>query len=352
MCGIFMAKEDTSEMKILVTGASGFIAGYLIEELLGHDHEVIGIDNFSKYGRAEKSYDHHPSYRFVEGDVKDVILLKRLAEDCDQIVAGAAIIGGISLFHEYAYDLLAENERIIASTFDGAIWGFKNSRLKKVNAISSSMVFENATNFPTHEGEQRKCPPPSSTYGFQKLSCEYFAKGAWEQYKLPFTIIRPFNCIGIGEKRAVSDKEILSGNIRLAMSHVVPDLIQKVLKGQDPIHLLGDGQQIRHYTYGGDLAKGIRLCIESDKAINEDLNLSTSQSTTVLELARIIWQKINHGKPFRYISDPPFLYDVQKRIPSVEKAKRILGFEAKTSLGEALDEIIPWVEKQIEIGGI
>jgi len=347
-----MVKEVFSEMKILVTGASGFIAGYLIEELLNHGHEVMGIDNFSKYGRVEKSYDHHPNYQFVEGDVKETGRLKSLLEECDQIVAGAAMIGGISLFHEYAYDLLAENERIIASTFDAAIWGFKNWRLKKINVISSSMVFESATTFPTREGEQLKCPPPLSTYGFQKLSCENFAKGAWEQYKLPYAIVRPFNCIGIGEKRAKCDKEILSGNIKLAMSHVVPDLIQKVLKGQDPIHILGDGRQIRHYTYGGDLAKGIRLCIENEKAINEDFNLSTSQSTTVLELAQHIWKKINGDKPFRYISDPPFKYDVQKRIPSVEKAKRILGFEAKISLDEALDEIIPWIEKQIEIGGI
>ena len=145
---------------------------------------------------------------------------------------------------------------------------------------------------------------------------------------------------------------MLSGNIKLAMSHVVPDLVQKVLKGQDPLHILGDGNQIRHYTYGGDLAEGIRLCIESEQAINEDFNLSTSVPTTVLGLAHLIWEKIHGDKPFRYISDPPFKYDVQKRTPSVEKARRILGFEAKTSLSDALDEIIPWIKKQIEIGGI
>ncbi len=339
-------------MKILVTGSAGFIAGYLVEELLEHGHEVVGIDNFSKYGKAEKSYDSHPNYHSTEGNVKDLGLLKELMEDCDQIVAGAAIIGGISLFHEYAYDLLAENERIIASTFDAAIWGFKNRKIKKINVMSSSMVFESTTTYPTPEGEQLRCPPPLSTYGFQKLSCEYFAKGAWEQYKLPYTIIRPFNCIGIGEKRALCDKEIMSGNVKLAMSHVVPDLVQKVLKGQYPLYILGKGDQIRHYTYGGDLAEGIRLCIESEKAINEDFNLSTSASTTVLELSQLIWQKINGDKPFRYVSDPPFKYDVQKRVPSVEKAKRILDFEAKTSLSDALDEIIPWIKEQIEIGGI
>jgi UDP-glucose 4-epimerase len=339
-------------MKILVTGSAGFIAGYLVRELLDHGHKVVGIDNFSKYGRTEKSYDKHPNYFFAEGDVKDTALLKELIGECDQIVAGAAIIGGISLFHEYAYDLLAENEKIIASTFDAALWAFKNRKLQKINVISSSMVFENATVFPTPEGEQLRCPPPFSTYGFQKLSCEYFAKGAREQYRLPYTIIRPFNCIGIGEKRALCDKEIMSGNIKLAMSHVVPDIVQKVLKGQAPVHILGDGQQIRHYTYGGDLAEGIRICIECEKAMNEDFNLSTKTSTTVLELTQIIWEKINGDKAFRYVSDPPFKYDVQKRVPSTEKARRVLGFEAKTSLSDALDEIIPWVKQQIEIGGI
>jgi nucleoside-diphosphate-sugar epimerase len=339
-------------MKILVTGAAGFIAGYLIEELLSHNHDVVGLDNFSKYGKLKKSYDEHPQYRFVEGDAKDVKLMKELMDDCDQVIAGAAIIGGITLFHEYAYDLIAENERIIASTFDAAIWAFKNKRLKKINAISSSMVYENTNIYPSPEGEQYKCSPPSSTYGFQKLACEYFAKGAWEQYKLPYTIIRPFNCIGIGEKRALCDKEVLSGNIKLAMSHVVPDLVQKVLKGQEPLHILGDGSQIRHYTYGTDLARGMRLCIEDEKAINEDFNISSPVSTTVMELARLIWQKINPDKPFRYVSDPPYQYDVQKRVPDVEKAKRILGFEANYPLSDALDVIIPWVKKQLEIGGI
>ena len=339
-------------MKILVTGSAGFIGGYLVQELLDHGHEVTGIDNYSKYGKVEKSYDNHENYNFTEGDAKDAGLLKELISDCDQVVAIAAVIGGISLFHELAYDLLAENERITASTFDAAIWAFQRRKLKKINVMSSSMVFESTCTYPTPEGEQLKCPPPLSTYGFQKLACEYFAKGAFEQYGLPYTIIRPFNAVGTGEKRAKLEREILSGNIRLAMSHVVPDLVQKVLKGQEPLHILGSGNQIRHYTYAGDLAEGIRICIENEKAVNEDFNLSTPASTTVLELARLIWEKINGDRPFRYVSDKPFKYDVQKRTPSVEKALKMLGFETKTSLEDALDEVIPWIKKEIEIGGI
>lgn len=321
--------------KILITGSSGFIGGYLVEEFLQQGHKVVGIDNYSKYGPIAKSYDENPNYKFIEGDVKNVTLLKRLLTDCDYLVAGAAKIGGIGYFHEFAYDLLAENERIMASTFDAAINARKNFKLKKIIVISSSMVFESTQKYPTPESEVMYSPPPKSTYGFQKLACEYFARGAWEQYKLPYTIIRPFNCVGVGE-----------GNVKKAMSHVVPDLIYKILKGQSPVHILGKGNQIRHYTYGGDIARGIYLATFSEKAHNNDFNISTAESTTVLNLAKLIWKKINHDKKFNYISDKPFTYDVQKRIPDVRKAKKILDFEAKTSLDEMLDEVISWIKSQ------
>ncbi len=334
-----------------MTGAAGFIGGYLVPELLQAGHQVVGIDNFSKYGPVARSYDHHPNYRLVQGDAKDVRLLAELAADCDQMVAGAAMIGGISYFHEFAYDLLAENERILAAAFDAAIQANRDAQLRKINVLSSSMVFESATVFPTPEGAQLSSPPPVSTYGFQKLASEYFARGAWEQYRLPFTIMRPFNCVGIGERRALRDAAVMSGNVKLAMSHVVPDLVQKIVKGQDPLHILGDGSQVRHYTYGGDLARGIRLCIESPAAENEDFNLSTAQSTTVTELAGSIWTKVHgNGRPLRLEHDPPFEHDVHRRVPDVTKARRVLGFEASTTLSEMLDEVIPWVRAEVEAG--
>lgn len=339
-------------MRLLVTGAAGFIAGYLVPELLEAGHEVIGLDNFSKYGRLSRSYDTHPRYRLVEGDAKDVALLQELVAGCDQVIAAAAMIGGISYFHEFAYDLLAENERILASTFDAAIGAHRAGTLARIVVLSSSMVYESATVFPTPEGAQLTSPPPVSTYGFQKLMSEYFAKGAWEQYRLPYTILRPFNCVGIGERRAVRDTAVMSGNVRLALSHVVPDLVLKVLRGQDPLHILGDGSQVRHYTYGGDLARGIRLAIESDAAVNEDFNLSTAQSTTVLELAELIWRRINGERPFRWVSDPPFEHDVQRRVPDVRKAKAVLGFEATTTLDAMLDEVIPWIRAELAAGRI
>jgi nucleoside-diphosphate-sugar epimerase len=339
--------------QVLVSGSAGFIGGYLVEELLGRGYSVIGVDNFSKYGRVTKSYDSHPHYRLVEGDAADVELMTSLLTDCDHFIAGAAMIGGISYFHTYAYDLLATNERIIAGSCDAAIAAARAGRLRKVTYLSSSMVFESADYWPSHEGQEREVPPPLSSYGFQKLAVEYFARAAWDQYKLPYTIIRPFNCVGIGESRALGDEEILSGNVRLAMSHVVPDLVQKVLKGQDPLHILGSGEQIRHYTYGADLASGIVTAMEHPDARNDDFNLSTAESTTVMDLAELIWRKIKgDSAEFTVVHDKPFEYDVQRRVPATEKAKRVLGFESRTTLDEMLDEVIPWISRAIEVGTI
>lgn len=339
--------------KTLITGSAGFIGGYIVEELLEQGHDVVGLDNYSKYGKVARSVDSNERFTQVEGDAKDVDLLTSLLEGCDYFIAGAAMIGGITYFHTYAYDLIAENERIIASSLDAAIAAHKRGDLQRVMVVSSSMVFESATEFPSREGSQLAIPPPESSYGFQKLATEYFARAAFDQYQLPYVIIRPFNCVGIGEGRARGSEEVMSGNIRLAMSHVLPDLVQKVLKGQDPLHILGSGEQVRHYTYGGDIAEGVVIALEHPDAEGEDFNISTDVATSVIELAEMVWNRI-HGDTvgFRYVSDPPYPHDVQLRIPSVEKAERVLGYKASTTLDEVLDEVIPWIRRQIEVGGL
>ncbi len=338
-------------MKVCVSGSAGFIGGYIVEDLLGRGYDVVGIDNLSKYGPVSKSFDSNPNYELVVGDAIDVDLMTKVLMDCDHFIAGAALIGGISYFHAFAYDLLAQNERIMASSCDAAIRANRQGNLQKVTYMSSSMVFESTEHWPSVEGDEREVPPPLSSYGFQKLAVEYFAKAAWDQYRLPYTIVRPFNCVGIGEMRAKSEIEVKSGNVTLAMSHVVPDLVQKILKGQDPLHILGDGSQIRHYTYGGDLARGIVDAMENPAALNEDFNLSTAESTTVLELAELIWKKLKGPDvPFNYVSDDAYEYDVQRRVPGVQKAKDVLGFEATTPLDEILDEVIPWIEMAVDEG--
>lgn len=330
---------------ILLTGSQGFIGSYITKELLDHGYKVVGVDNYSKYGKLARPHDKHENFSFYEGDVLDPMF----SSVCDItqpecIISAAAMIGGISYFHKYAYDLLATNERINANVFDAAIKGHKNGYVKRIIALSSSMVFEEATTYPTPENAIKSTPPPASTYGFSKLATEYFCKGAYEQYGLPYSIVRPFNCVGVGEDKALGEKVITSGNVELMMSHVLPDLINKCLKGQDPLHILGEGNQVRCYTNGKDLARGIRMVMESEKAINNDYNISTPVATTVLELAELIWKKINTDKPFRYKTEKPFEYDVQKRIPDVNKAWEELGFKAKISLEESVEEVISYMK--------
>ena len=156
----------------------------------------------------------------------------------------------------------------------------------------------------------------------------------------------------IGELARQVDPAAFAEKFGASISQL-PDLVQKVLKGQDPLHILGAGSQVRCYTYGGDLARGIVTAMLHPAAANEDFNLSTPAATTVLELAELIWRKVHGGaRPFRHVSDPPFPHDVQRRIPDTRKAREVLGFEAATSLSEVLDEVIPWVDQEIAEGRI
>jgi len=336
--------------KILVSGSAGFIAGYIIEELLNNDYSVVGVDNYSKYGVVEKSYNNHPNYQFHNQDIRDEYLYA-LIKNCDYFIMNAASVGGIAYFHKFAYDLLKINEDINSYCFDAALYAHKNYKLKKIIVASSSMIYESTNIWPSKEGDEQTIPPPLSTYGFQKLAMHYWCKGAFEQYGLPYTIYIPFNCVGLGEYKIKSKEKMLNGNIELTMSHVIPDLVKKILLKQDPLVILGSGSQYRHYTHGEDIARGVLRCLSMDNSIvNESFNLATDEGHTVLELAKKIWEKINGNKEFRYVSDAPFYHDVQKRIPDVSKSREVLNWEAEISLDESLDEIIPWIDDNLSKG--
>jgi nucleoside-diphosphate-sugar epimerase len=329
---------------VLITGSQGFIGSYLCQDLLDRGYRVVGVDNYSKYGKITRPHDSHKNFKFYEEDVIDIEKrdISRFG-NVDYVIAGAAMIGGISYFHKFAYDLLSKIERIIASTFDLAINLRKNHRLQRIVVLSSSMVFESTEEFPTPESSIKRSPPPLSTYGFQKLACEYFCKGAYEQYDLPFTIVRPFNCVGVGEDKALTDEVVTSGNVELMMSHVLPDLANKALKGQYPLRVLGNGQQVRCYTNGKDIARGIRLALESENAINEDFNISASRSTSVVELAEMVWKEVGRQEAFKIEHDQPFEYDVQNRVPDVTKTRDVLGFEAQVTLEESIREVVEYI---------
>ena len=278
-------------------------------------------------------------------------LLRDLALDADQIVAAAGLVGRSASLHELAYDLLAENERIMAATFDAAIDAYLDAHLERIVVLSSTMVYESATEFPTPEGAQLTSPPPASTYGLQKLASEYFALGAWEQYRLPYTILRPSSPVGIAERGGLAWATATdSQGDRLATNHVVADLVAKILADPAPLHIHGDGAQVRSFIAARDLARGIRMAMESPDAVNEDFNLCHGEGISILELARRIWTRLRPDQEFRYVSDAPYPYDVPNRVPDGNKAREVLGFEATTPLEAMLDEVIAWVRDELAAG--
>ena len=154
----------------------------------------------------------------------------------------AAKIGGIKYFHDYPATILNENNIMLANVFSAAVL-----HKVKIVYISSSMVFERTTIFPTPEDAVFESPPPVTHYGFSKLVGEYYCRAFSEEHGVPYTICRPFNAYGPGEYP--EDEP--------GIAHVIPDLARKVLRGQYPLEILGAGQQVRCYTYVTDVADGI-----------------------------------------------------------------------------------------------
>ena len=292
-------------MRVLVTGSAGVIGALITSELRRRGHDPVPLD-------------------LADGlDARDTAVVASALEGCEHFIACAALIGGLPWLHAHPYDLLAANERIMAASFDAAIAAHRKGPLRKITIVSSSLAYESASG-PLSEGMERKVPPPPSSYGFQKLAAEYFAHAAWDQYSLPFTVVRPFNAVSPGDR-----------------GHVIPDLAGKVLDGQDPLRILGSGSQFRHFTWAGDLAEGIVTAALHPAARNEDFNLASPEGTSVERLAALIWRKVRGPGQVRLMSDEPCRHDVQHRVPDVSKARDMLGFEARTTLGEMLDKVIP-----------
>lgn len=337
---------------ICVPGSQGFISSQIVKLLLKNGYTVLGVDSYEKYGYVKREHDDHPNFVFKKLCViKDFEEFKELffKYKPSKMIQACASIGGIEFFHRKAYDLVASNDRIMANCFDLCIEGHKQGWFDRIVVLSSSMVYESTNNYPTKESDIKIIPPPISTYGFSKLNAENYCHGAFQQYGLKYVICRPFNACGVEE---ISVQEtIIEGNKKSMMSHVIPDLTARIIfntnNGNDPVMILGNGNQVRCYTSNVNISECVIMAMESDKAINEDFNISIAKSHTVLELAELIWNKIYPNKEFKYTTSKPFTYDVQKRIPDVTKAKEILGFEANISLEETLDVIVEFFKRNM-----
>lgn len=313
--------------KILVTGGCGFIGSEVVKQLLAKGYGVVVADDLSKPESSVKK-----GYRFVKVDLTNKVQINKVFKNIDICINLAAKIGGIGYFHKIPAEILSENNLIYSSTFEAAV----KNKIERMVYLSSSMVYESTDRFPSKEEDIKKIPPPLSAYGFSKLSGEWYCQAYAQQYGLKYSICRPFNAYGINE---APGREV-------GYAHVIPDLVKKILSGQYPLELLGNGQQIRCFTHVSDLAKGIIAVMESKKAINEEFNLANPLEIKIIDLARILWNLCNIKKEFKVKLVKSFKYDIQRRVPDVSKAKKLLNWEAKVGLEDGLEEVVLWLKNK------
>jgi UDP-glucose 4-epimerase len=313
--------------RVLVTGGAGTIGAAVVRRLLADpDYEVRVSDQRPAPQWMREGCEVHT------GDLRDVDQARAATRGCSQVIHLAAIVGGIANFHKLPHTLTEVNNALYNAVVRSAL----DAEVERFVYVSSSMVFERAQEYPTTEAYLAECPVPLSAYGFSKLTGEVYCRAAHEEHGLPYTICRPFNAYGPGE---VPDAEP-------GIAHAVPDLIEKVLSGQRPLQIFGSGEQTRTLTHVEDIADGIVTAMGSPAALNEDFNISASREMTVAGIARLIWEQCGEDPAqFELEHLPTFAVDVERRWPSVEKARELLGWQARIEVEDGIADTVRWLRE-------
>jgi UDP-glucose 4-epimerase len=314
--------------RVLVTGGAGTIGAAVVRRLLADAAFEVRVSDQREAPRwMREGCEVHT------GDLRDLNETRAAMAGCTHVIHLAAIVGGIANFHRLPHTLTEVNNALYNSVVRAAL----DRDVARFVYVSSSMVFERAEKFPTPEDYLAECPVPRSAYGFSKLTGEVYCRAAHDEHGLPYTICRPFNAYGPGE---LPDDEP-------GIAHAVPDLIRKALSGRAPLEIFGSGEQTRTLTHVDDIADGIVTAMSSAAALNEDFNISASRELSVAEIARIVWEACgNDPDEFALEHRPSFEVDVQRRWPSVEKARELLGWEAQIGVERGIAATVEWLREQ------
>lgn len=314
--------------RVLVTGGVGTIGSAVVRRLLRDNAYEVRVSD----QRAAPEWMRE-ACEVRMGDLRSPGEAEAAVKGCTHVLHLAAIVGGIANFHKLPHTLLEMNTGLYNAVFGAAL----REGIQRLVYVSSSMVFERATQFPTTEEHLVDCPTPRSAYGFSKLAGEAYCHALRAEHGLPFTICRPFNAYGPGE---------LPDSVP-GIAHAVPDLIRKVLSGQRPLRIFGSGAQTRTLTHIDDIADGIVTAMGHPAGENEDFNISASEERTIAEIAAIIWEACGlEPAGFELEHVPSFDVDVQRRWPSVEKAKRLLGWQASVDLRDGITSTVEWLRER------
>ena len=315
--------------RVLVTGGAGTIGAAVVRRLLRDpNYEVRVSDQRQAPQWMREGCEVHT------GDLRDLGQAREATAGCAQVIHLAAIVGGIANFHKLPHTLTSVNSAL----YDAIIQAALDHDVERFVYVSSSMVFERATQYPTTEEHIWETPMPQSAYGFSKMAGEVWCRAAHDEHGLPYTICRPFNAYGPGE---MPDDEP-------GIAHAVPDLIRKCLSGQHPLEIFGDGTQTRTLTHIDDIADGVVAAMHSPAGLNEHFNISAAEELTVAEIARIIWEACDRDpQAFELEHLPSFTVDVVRRWPDVSKAREMLGWEAQIGVRDGVAQTVEWLRERL-----
>jgi UDP-glucose 4-epimerase len=312
--------------RILVTGGAGFIGTTLARRLVERN-EIVALDNLHRDALSGTELSEHPNFTFHRGDVLDAELVRELADGVTHVVHCAAI-AGVDTVLESPVRTMRVN---LIGTYNvlEAVLATRET-VERVIEFSTSEVFGTYA-FKvdeTHVTTQGSVGEARWTYAVSKLAGEHMGRAYYDEFGVPLVSVRPFNVYGPGQ--------IGGGAIRA--------FIEAALEGRDLV-IHGDGSQIRAWCYVDDMVEGALLCLEHPDAPGESFNIGNARSAvTIFDLASRIKRLTGCSGEIRF--QPLHYTDVELRIPNVDKARQVLGFEAGIELDEGLSRTIAWYRER------
>ncbi|MDX6397890.1 MAG: UDP-glucose 4-epimerase [Gaiellaceae bacterium] len=312
--------------RIFITGGAGFIGTTLARRLVD-DNQVIAVDNLHRDALSGTPLAEHPNFTLHQADVLDEDAMRKLSAGATHIVHCAAI-AGVDTVLESPVRTMRVNVVGTYNVLEAAIGTLDT--VERFIDFSTSEVFGTHA-FRVQEGQVSTIGSVGEarwTYAVSKLAGEHMSHAYHDELGLPAVTVHPFNVYGPGQ--------IGGGAIRA--------FIENALAGRD-LAIHGDGSQIRAWCYVDDMVAGTLACLEHQDAVGQTFNIGNTRSTvTIYDLAQRV--KRLTGADVDITFQPLHYADVELRIPNVEKAREVLGFEAKVDLDEGLEKTIAWYREK------
>ena len=312
----------TKSKTYFITGGAGFIANTLIQRYVT-DSRIVVYDNFHRDTLTGSAFHGHPNLEVIRGDVLDLPLLTESMRGAD-VVIHAAGIAGIDTVIKNPVRTMQVNMIGTANALEAA---HRNGIRDRFVDFSTSEVFGSMA-FRSSEDDQTVSGSAGEarwTYAVSKLAGEHLAHAYFKQHGLPVVTVRPFNVYGPGQTG--------EGAIQI--------FIKRALKNET-LRIDGDGNQIRAWCYVDDFVDCLTRCIENPAAVGESFNIGNARAViTILGLAQTVCRVLGSKSDIAF--DPPLSADIAIRIPSVEKATKVLGFKAAVNLDEGIRRTAAWL---------